>query len=313
MNRASCVGRSRARPVAALALAAWFNASGMLPAANAGHTREPRVIAGGRFEASGVVQIPGTDQLLFVDDDRSQEVFLMQLAPDGSQRGAALPIPLGADVTDLEGITCDGRHFYVVGSQSKKTGFDGDGLVRFTFDPATRRVGAVERVQGLKAWLAANVAELRETEARVGRDVVNIEGLAWDPRGHRLLLGLRAPIVDGAALVIPIKPIDAAAPFTRGNLRVDGAALRVRLNGAGIRSLEYDEQAAAFRIIAGDGANKKSMGFRVVEWDGASGTPVRDVASFDRRLKPEGISPMVLGGRRVSVIVFDVGRFVVLD
>ena len=206
-----------------LGAAAWFDTAVPVPAAqvSAANSSTPHVIAGGPFEASGVVHVPGTSQLLFVDDGRPREIFLMELAPDGSQRGMALSVPLAADVTDLEGITSDGHHFYVVGSQSKKTGFDGDGLIRFTFDPKTRRADGVERIQGLKAWLAANVAELRGTERRVGDDVLNIEGLAWDPRGHRLLLGLRAPIVDGAALIVPIKLIDSTGSFSRENLRVD--------------------------------------------------------------------------------------------
>jgi hypothetical protein len=60
----------------------------------------------------------------------------------------AVEVPLaGVDVVDLEGITTDGRYFYAVGSQSKRTGLDGDGLVRFTFDPATRQIGKVESVR----------------------------------------------------------------------------------------------------------------------------------------------------------------------
>ena len=308
------VAVTSAAALVAFTVATWFHVDGVVPAADISPTKadDPRAIAGGRFEASGVVQVRGTNQLLFVDDDHPREVFLMQLAADGSQRGPALPIALGADVTDLEGITSDGRYFYAVGSQSKRTGFDGDGLVRFTYDPATRRVGGLERIQGLKAWLAANVAELRGTEALLGDDVLNIEGLAWDPRGQRLLLGLRAPVVDGAALVIPIKLIDRSASFTRKNLRVEGATIRVQCNGAGIRSLEYDEHTAAFRVITGAGGNEESRDFRVMEWDGLSGTPLRDVVSFNRRLKPEGITRTVLGGRQVSVIVFDVGSFIVL-
>lgn len=302
-----------AAAVVLLAVAAWLNTDSVVPAAPvpAPLSADPRPIAGGRFEASGVARVPGTNQLLFVDDGRAREIFLMELAADGSQRGAAHPIALGADVTDLEGITSDGRHFYAVGSQSKKTGFDGDGLVRFTFDTVTRRISGVERIQGLKAWLAANVAELRGTEKLVGDEVLNIEGLAWDPRARRLLLGLRAPIVNGAALVIPITLIDSTAPFSRANLQVDGAAIRVQLNGAGIRSLEYDEHAAAFRIITGARANQESLDFRVLEWDGKTDTPLREITSFGRLLKPEGIARITLGGRPASVIVFDVGSFVV--
>lgn len=298
----------------ALAAAAWFDPRATTIAAQrVAADSAPRPIAGGTFEPSGVVHVAGTNQVLFVDDGRTREIFLMELASDGRQVGSAVSVPLGADVTDLEGITSDGRHIYVVGSQSKKSGFDGDGLVRFVFDPANRRTERVERIRGLKAWLAANVPELRGTERRVGDDVLNIEGLAWDPRGRRLLLGLRAPIVNGAALIVPIKLIDSTAAFSRENLRVDGATIHVRLDGAGIRGLEYDDRAGAFRLIAGAAANEETHRFRVLEWDGIAGSPSRELAAFDQRLKPEGIAPAVLGGRSVSVLVFDVGRFIVTD
>jgi hypothetical protein len=87
----------------------------------------------------------------------------------------------------------------------------------------------------------------------------------------------------------------------------------VPLNGAGIRSLEYDAHAGAFRIITGAGANEESLEFRIVEWDGLTDSPVREVVSFDRRLKPEGITGMVLDGRQRSVIVFDVGSFLIVE
>jgi hypothetical protein len=288
-------------------------ACGPQPSGGSSDPSTPRAIAGGSFEASGVAYVPGSNTILFVDDGRTREIFLMELTPQGAQRGTAVAVPLGADVTDLEGITSDGRHFYVVGSQSKKSGFEGDGLVRFTFDVATRRAAAVERIQGLKAWLAANVAELRGTERRTGDDVLNIEAIAWDPAGERLLLGLRAPVVDGQALIVPVKLVDPARGFTRENLRVDGAAIRVNLDGAGIRSLEHDEQAKAFRIISGAGLNDENRDFRVVEWDGLAGSTPRAVSSYDRRFKPEGIVRAAIDGRSVSVIVFDTGRFLVTD
>ena len=269
-------------------------------------------IAGGRFEASGVAHVPATSLVLFVDDGRRREVFAMELAGAGAQAGPARAIPLGADVTDMEGMTFDGRHFYVVGSQSKSTGFEGDGLVRFTFDPATRRVGAVERIQGLKGWLADNVAELRGTARRIGDHVLNIEAIAWDPARRRLLLGLRAPVVDGQALVIPVALADSAGPFTRENLRVEGPTIRVALGGAGIRALEHDSAAGAFRLVSGASLDGENLDFRLLLWDGASASGLREVAVFDRRLKPEGITRADIGGASVSVLVFDTGRFQVL-
>ena len=136
-----------------------------------GTAAQPSRIEGGNFEASGVAYVAESNQVLVVDDESEREVFVMELLPDGSQKRPVAPVALGADVTDPEGITFDGRHFYVVGSQSKRTGSDGDGLVRFAFDTRTREIGSVERIQGLKAWLASHVAELRGAERRSGDDM----------------------------------------------------------------------------------------------------------------------------------------------
>lgn len=279
-------------------------------------TRDARVrtIAGGFFEASGVAHVPGTAGALFVDDASNRDIFWVEFSAAGAQKAPAQRIPLAADVTDLEGITFDGTSFYVVGSQSKRSGYQGDGLVRFRFDSQTRRTEAVERIQGLKAWLAAQVPELKGTAHRLGDHVLNIEGLAWDPRGGRLLLGLRAPVVNGQALVVPVKLQDPRGPFSAANLRVDGPTIRLPLGGAGVRSIEYDAAARAFRVITGAGLNTENRDFQIVEWKGEpSPASLPVIGSFGRNLKPEGITRATIEGRSVSLIVFDTSRFALID
>jgi len=290
--------------VVAVAMSAWLAAQ-----------TATQIIVGGTFEASGVAYVPGTAGVLFVDDARNRDVFWLELGSDGRQRSAAQRVALGADVTDLEGITFDGSRFYVVGSQSKRTGFAGDGLVRFRFDPQTRTTSDVERIRGVKSWLADNVPELKGTARILGDEALNIEAIAWDPERQRLLLGLRAPVVNGAALVIPVKLQNPAGAFSTANLRVDGAAIRLPLGGAGIRSLEYDTRARAFRVISGAALNNESRDFHVLEWNGnpEASAPLPVIATFPRALKPEGITAAALGDRQVNVVVFDVGRFALLS
>jgi hypothetical protein len=301
--------------LSAFGVAACLACSGFdAPVAQSGPST-PRRLNGSAFEASGVVHVPGTSGVLFVDDGRTREVFWMELSATGEQNGSPVPVALSADVTDLEGITGSGKHFYVVGSQSKATGFDGDGLVRFTFDPARRRAENVERIQGLKAWLAANVPELHGAARRSGDDVLNIEAIAWDAKRGRLLLGLRAPVIGGNALVIPIRLASPDGPLSAANLRVDGRAIALPLQGAGIRSLEYDDRAGAFRVISGAPLNAVGRDFRILEWNGAAAAPFgfREVARYAAKLKPEGITRASLGGRSMTVVVFDTGQFAILD
>jgi hypothetical protein len=287
-------------PIAGLAVVVAI--AGGWVARIAGLEPDPPFIAGGRFEASGLASVPGSQGVLFVDDGQDKQAYWMELDDKGKQVGTAIPVPLGAGVVDPEGITASATHYYIVGSQSKK-GAEGDGLVRFAFAEANRKVSGVERITGLKALLTARVAELKAGGA------LNIEGLAWDPSGKRLLLGLRTPVVNGQALVIPLGLKDPSGAFTAENLRID-ETIRLPLGGAGIRSIEYDDTAKAFQLIA---AAETDNAFRLVEWNGQAGAAVREIASFPKTLKPEGVARVSLGGKSLRVVVFDTGRVSVLD
>ena len=226
--------------------------------------------SGGTFEASGVAHVPGTDSVLFVDDGRPNEIFWMQLGQDRKQAGAIKTIDIATSIIDLEGITNDGEYFYVVGSQSKSKGADQAGLARFKFDAANQRAVDTQAASGLKKFLADNVDELRGMENTKYNDGgINVEGIAWDPVNKRLLLGLRSPVVEGNALVVPLKLRDPKAALSFDNLEVEGRkAIRLPLGGAGIRSIEYDESRKAFFLITGAGPNSEKMDFKTWEWSG---------------------------------------------
>jgi hypothetical protein len=268
--------------------------------------------SGGTFEASGVAHVPNTDAVLFVDDGRPNEVFLMQLGEDRKQAGAIKSIDIATSIIDLEGMTTDGEYFYVVGSQSKAKGADQAGLARFKFDPTSQRAVGTQAASGLKKFLADNVAELRGLEDTKYNDGgINVEGIAWDPQNARLLLGLRSPVVDGQALVVPLKLRDKKGALTFDNLEVeDRKAIRLPLGGAGIRSIEYDEARKAFVLITGAGPNSEKMDFKTWEWSGNGATPsLRELETFDRRLKPEGITRFSNGAREFIFIVFDTSGY----
>lgn len=272
--------------------------------------------AGGTFEASGVVQVPGTDGVLFVDDGRTDEVLWMRLTEDRKQAGAIDPVKLSASIIDLEGITTDGNHFYVVGSQSKPKGGDLTGLARFKFEANNKRAADTQTINGLKNFLADNVAELRGMHKRKYSDGgINVEGIAWDPQRNRLLLGLRSPVVEGQALIVPLKLRDPKGAFSSDNLEVEGQkAIRLPLGGAGIRSIEYDEKRSTFHLITGAGPNSENMDFKIWEWSGNGEPPaLRETDKFDRRLKPEGITRVSSGEKSFIFIVFDTSGYAAQD
>src|SRR5262245_36088590 len=209
--------------------------------------------AGGRFDASGVAGVPGTDEVLFVDNKREGQVLLMGLDQNGLQVGDITDIELGVDIRDIEGITTDGTLFYVVSSQSKPKANDSAGLVRFKFDARSQSIKGAEAIIGLKRFLRDNVAELRDEGNGKGNEGgLNIEGVAWDPEQGRLLLGLRSPTIDGHALLVPIRLRDPRGAFIMDNLEVGSRAIRLPLGGGGIRDIAYDWRAKLFRIITAE-------------------------------------------------------------
>lgn len=271
--------------------------------------------AGGKFEASGVADVPGTDGVLFVDNAREGQVFWMRLDQKDKQVGAINGLSLGVGIEDMEGITADGTTFYVVSSQSRPKAIASSGLVRFKFDHRTQSIREAESISGLKKFLVENVAELRESGASNGKDGgLNIEGLAWDPRRGRLLLGLRSPIVDGHALVVPLRLRDRRGPLSLDNLDVEGSkAIRLPLGGVGIRSIEYDTRAQVFRIISGAAENQNTTDFVLWEWNGEEQQPkLQETKRFEKSLKPEGVARATAGDRDFLIIVFDASGYTVL-
>src|SRR5688572_5319614 len=188
---------------------------------------------GGKFEASGVAQVSGTDEILFIDNGREGQVFWMKLDQKGKQAGSINSLSLGVNIEDLEGITTDGTSFYVVSSQSRPKAIATEGLVRFKFDRRGNTTRDAESISGLKKFLVENVAELRQEAEKTGKDGgLNIEGIAWDAARGRLLLGLRSPIVDGYALVVPLRLRDQRGAFSLDNLEVENSkAIRLPLGG----------------------------------------------------------------------------------
>lgn len=293
------MGKHGSMTAATMAVAA--TAIGFAVAADMGPVH---ALAGGPFEASGVTQAPGGKGVLFVDDRRPDGVIWMELAPDGSAAGKPVAVALGVSIDDPEGITADGTHVYVVGSQSRGSGRAG--LVRFRYDAARRRAVDVEAIEGVGALLAAAIPALQRG-SRTG--ALNIEGLAWDARGRRLLLGLRAPLDGGRALVVPVKPRDPRGAWTGANLEV-GAPIALDLGGAGVRSIEADGDSGLFWLIAGGVEHAGTA--RLMQWDGTS-SAAKSVMTFPDDLKPEGVARTQVGGKDRTLVVCDTSRYVLID
>jgi pSer/pThr/pTyr-binding forkhead associated (FHA) protein len=275
---------------------------------------------GGTFEASGVVAVPGTNGVLIVDDNRTEEVLWMEIDDSGRQAGPIKPIPLGVTVDDPEGITFDGSYFYVIGSQSNPNAGDRNALVRFTFDAATQTVQKSEALTNLRDFLIGNVPELRNADQKGSEGGLNIEGVTWDFKRGRWLLGLRSPIAkDGSALVVAIKLKNPAGAFSADNLQLaETNAVPLKLAGLGIRDLQYDPESNSFLIISGAPEHHEKTEFTLWEWNGSveqsgSESALRKEQDLDSKMKPEGITHVEIRGRKFLLVVCDASVYLKLD
>ena len=246
-------------------------------------------IQGGTFEASGVASVPGTGGVLFIDDSKPGEVVWMQLDAAGKQVGQPKAIPLGVSIEDPEGITFDGSNFYIVGSQSSRKAGDRFGLVRFAFDAQSQTVTNAQAIAGLRPFLVANVPELKNEGGNKGEDGgLNIEGLAWDFEQKRLLLGLRSPLVNGEALLIPVRLRNESGPFAIENLQLE-PAMRLSIGGSGIRDIQFDSRLNSFLIISGAPEHHDKTDFSLWQWGGSQSQPSMKM-DLSKKMKPEGVA-----------------------
>ena len=268
---------------------------------------------GGTFEASGTVAVPGAGGVLFVDDSRPDEIFWMKIDEAGQQVGDIKPIKLGVAVENPEGITSDGTHYYIIGSQAMPKNGERNALARFAFDPATQTVKDASVVGNLREWLLSRVADLKGAgEMKGSKGGLNIEGLAWDPDRKRLLIGLRSPIINEQALVVPVKFINPSGPFSADNLQLEqDKAIPLSLGGSGIRDIQYDNRLKSFLLISGAPENEEKGDFILWQWDGNSQPVQKSV--LDKKVKPEGITSVEIGGQNFIYIVCDASRYTKID
>lgn len=110
----------------------------------------------------------------------------------------------------------------------------------------------------------------------------NIEGLAAAPDGS-LLIGLRNPVPQGKALVIPLlNPAELADG--KGPARF-GTVLRLDLGGRGVRTIERVD--GAYLIAAGPPADEGS--FAVYRWSGKPGDAPVPLQPDLGTLRPEAL------------------------
>ena len=138
--------------------------------------------------------------------------------------------------------------------------------------------------------------------AGVKPEEMNIEALTATPEGA-LLIGLRAPLRNGMALVIPFK--NPGAVVDNPSTPLISARPPVKLEDRGFRSMEtLGSGTAEYAIVAGP-VSDSAKGFALFRWSGPGTDPV-EVKGVDLTgIKPE--AAMSVPGQNLLQLLSDDG------
>lgn len=161
---------------------------------------------------------------------------------------------------DLEGIAkLSSQRFFVIGShENASRGRQPlrEKLLLLTLD-GSDITHALMR-QDLYGQFDKHLSELTaktKGSKRNDSSKLNIEGLAFDRKRHRLLIGLRSPTIDHAAIIIalnnPVKYLEGDAPDFNNVLYT------VDLDKQGIRAMAYDDHTDQLLLVGRRESGKK--------------------------------------------------------
>lgn len=250
----------------------------------------------GMCDASAAVAL-GADHFVVANDEDN----LLRIYRHGRPEPVStLPLAgfLGTaddDESDLEAAAQIGNRIYWISSHARNRNgkarparqrFFATDLDDTASPPALRAVG--RPVTGLLGSMLAApayqslglaAAATRAPEAPGG---FNIEGLAATSDG-RLLIGLRSPLSQGRALLLPLENPQQALD---GQAVRWGAPIMLALGGRGVRSIEAS--GGGFLVVAGPTADEGS--FALYRWSGQpQDAPVPQPAVDLGSLRPEAL------------------------
>lgn len=263
---------------------------------------------------------------LVVGADETDHVQILKRNGDAYDVIHALPLNATGDEIDIEGITYDGTHVYVIGAHSKtrdkvkpnKTYVQNRGELKKLDDHPERDVlcrfalGADGTPSGL---VSASLRSVIDADDILKRFVpipskdngIDIEGIA--AHGGSLYVGFRGPVLRG--VWAPVLKCRFGNPVTNPEL------LFLTLGGLGCRDMV--RVADGFLVLAGPVGEGPPI-FRVYFWDGKDCVPGNDRPAADTgktellgeapppvNAKPEGMALLSENGNTYDVLIVSDG------
>lgn len=266
----------------------------------------------GPCDASAAVALDATHFIVANDENNTLRIYRQgQPAPVASLNLTNFLGTAADEESDIEGAAAIGSRIFWITSHGRNS----KGKAR----PARQRFFATEIVAGqpptvkpvgqaygylLRDMLAAETlkpyrlaeAASRPPEADGG---LNIEGLAATADG-KLLIGLRNPLTQQRALIIPLDNPDQVISGQRAHF---GEPFELNLGQRGIRSIE--RLGTGYLIVAGPTGDNGS--FTLFRWSGVRGDAPSQISAVELKdLRPEALLA-IPGGNRVLLLSDDGG------
>lgn len=271
------------------------------------------------YEPSAVQQLPD-GRLLVVEDESSRAFSLMKFAEDGTlYEDEALDLRLirgfKRKLSDLEGLAKDNQgYIYAVTSHSRnKKGErrpDREHMLRFKIEG--NNVSDVRYFSGLTDALE-NSIELRKlirskTDVNVDFEKINIEGLLYDRKQNRLMLGFRDPMVNEQSMIIVID--NPKAVFEQKAKPNFSEVIFLDLQGGGIRALSYDPVLDTYMIVNELRGHEDNTYSQLWSWHGDSKTAPEPIAlpGIINLNNVESIDSITINGESRLMIMSDEGN-----
>lgn len=263
------------------------------------------------YEPSGVIQT-SAGEVLIVEDEGTHPLFTSPITPTAD--GFTLdPLRIAAKpftALDFEGIA-EGkdRGIFLITSHSAnrkgKRKKNRQHLVKLYLK--NQQISEMQSFDHLLDPIQQHLKKTLLLNDKTAKKL-NIEGLAFTAAKNELLIGLRAPLYGGRAIVV--KLVNPYAIFSSGQAPLfSEQPLLLDLRGAGIRAIDYDKHQERY-LLAGEVLNSKGkFHSRVWSWDGTAGTTPTELRlpKIKGIKNIEGITSVTRGKSHFLLLVCDNG------
>ena len=272
------------------------------------------------IEGSGVQQLPD-GRFLTVNDEKDHPFDILTL----NDKGEFSVTPLYPQkqfekdgehddfrkLADLEGIDMDNQgYLYAVTSHSYSSkGVKNESrkkLLRFQIqgqeiiNPIVIKT-LEDSIASKHAFLAT---ALNETNSK-SEQGFNIEGLSLNPAQDKLLLGLRAPLKDGKAIVLTINNIHDVFN-QQAQPEISEQLYFLDFKGEAIRSLNYIPKLQGYLVVSGPVGKTENVEFNLWLWKPDNNTLQRvTVEGLNGFEEAEGLAAISWNGQPRLLIITD--------